>query len=117
MITKEEVTLNFLQYATKTWRGPDLPRHYILAHKVLRGIAGELEGIEFIQLDKTWPFRILVLTKYEAFCSVYCSGFDKRIDIQMLTRHGHVDHRYHEVSRRTPKGAVNFIERRYGIGN
>lgn len=64
------------------------------------------------ELDKTWPFHLIAYT-LKRKVSIFCSGFDRFVDIQALCNSGSIDRRYEEKRFLTHLGAVNYVLRRF----
>lgn len=88
--------------------------HCMVASVVLSRLGRKLTkiGLEY-QDDNSWPFHIIVLGRGGKSISLYCGGFSRAIDIQLLKRDGSPDRRFEEVRYLTPAGAANYIQRRY----
>ena len=64
------------------------------------------------KIDFNFPYHLIV--NCNGTISVFAGGFDKHIDIQLLTANGKPDNRSPEYCTLTPKGAVNYILRKWG---
>jgi hypothetical protein len=91
-------------------------RHYKLAQKVLKRLGTLLIQRGFpVVLHDNWPYHIGVEVNHVKH-SLFCGGFDKRIDIQRLrSKSGpkgyEPDQRFKEVSFMTPEGAANYMQK------
>ena len=96
---------------------PYTPKHYKLAARVLTNLGEELRsrGIA-CQDDASWPFHItyLNLDGVGPRVSLYCGGFDERIDVAPLTKKGDCDERFGERGFMTITGAANYVIRKWG---
>lgn len=94
----------------------DLSRHDKLATKVLDSLSKELDStkIYYYRRYSSQPYNIFIsLTITGPHISFFCGGFSKAIYIQRLTNKGTLDRRTKEVRYLTPKGAANYIKRKY----
>jgi len=78
--------------------------HDKVSAKALSSLARELKkkGLEVMD-DTGWSYHIVLLLD-DGYLSMYCGGFDKRIEIVE-------EGREEEVTFWAPKGAANFIEK------
>ena len=91
--------------------GNYLPEHA----KVAADIFEEIKKVAYwrnvvITDDEYWPYHVLAAgPNMGQLVSLFCKGFRKTIEVQVLTTKGLADHRYKEVSFSTPQGAINYV--------
>jgi len=83
-------------------------RHFDLSQMVLKHVVHELERQHLPVLRDTFPYHVIT-ESHGQYVSLYCGGFDKRIDVMPLRKNGGCDRRYEEKSFQTPRGAVNYV--------
>jgi len=60
--------------------------------------------------DEYWPWHVLASRCLKTgLISLFCKGFRRDIEVQVLSSKGLADHRFKEVSFSTPKGAINYV--------
>jgi len=91
--------------------GSHVPEHGKVAADLLEKVKEDFsnKGILVID-DKYWPYHVIAAgPNVRQLISIYCKGFRRTIEVQVLTVKGLADHRYKEVSFATPKGAANYV--------
>ena len=91
--------------------GPHAPEHGKVACDVLEKLKKELGDRDIVAGDDGyWPWHIVAAgPNLSQLISLFCKGFRRTIEVQVLRKNGLADTRYKEVSFSTPKGAANYV--------
>ena len=88
-------------------------RHYQLAQKVLKEAEDLLTTRGWKTIRDSWPFHIVILTSRRKRISIYCSGFNSYLDLQLLTKKGSPDKRSQEKRFGGTKSLSNYLDRHW----
>lgn len=90
-----------------------LSRHAKLSALTLSRLSRELSKYPLPhKVDASFPYHLII--NCNGVISAYCSGFTKAIYIQRLSLDEKPDFRFKEKSFMTPKGATNYILKKWG---
>lgn len=94
----------------------DLSRHAILSSKILSSISRRLDKYPIpYHIDYDYIYHLIININGKRL-SIYNSGFDNKIEIARLKINGQ-PYKNNEIAFLTPKGAVNYILKKYGCKN
>lgn len=93
--------------------GSYIPRHGRIAAEVFEGIKKEASKKSIVIADdEYWPWHVIAAgPNVGQLISLFCKGFRRDIDVQVLTKEGLEDRRYAEESFATVRGALNYVLR------
>jgi hypothetical protein len=107
MITRKDI------YNIHRKRDNTLSRHAKLSANILSRITRELDKHPLpYRLDYEYPYHLIV--NCNRLISVYASGMNKRIDVLHYLNSGKPASGKYERGFMTPKGAVNYIIKKWG---